>query len=655
MDLINDYLKIKSKISQDKENNSIFTYQIIKMNIEIELQCFQEADNTFTDIIRLKEPQIMPWPFLVRGAFLLGRIGKLYDAFLRWNIQASEIDCSNRLNYLFMKYIDIIGKNTTDTLGELITRVGDHSELKSIMYYLLTLSTDNKVLTEDYIKLGYNNCKYNFSLLYHAIEHDIPVEFFRWKDYLGMNVNDIGNIRCTRENKLSPGIEVCILGGGNTIGGSCYLIKATNLNIMIDMGVSFGSNDDLIPPDLGRLKEFGLDGLHDIDVFLLSHAHMDHSGAVLNLCDAGNHIKKYATAATCDLTYRLLHSSIKRQSDDYQTEKYKLDYCMAGFIHVEYRTPVILYIKGSRLKLEFFRAGHILGAASIYIEINDKSVFFTGDYCLENQHTVEGLDVPQNYKIDLLISESTYGSSENISTIPRIIQEQLFARYICKCMEEGKKILIPAFAVGRSQEIILILKDYFMKNYPKPFRIYIDGLVTDMCDIYTQYTGLRFIGKGIYNAGNNQGYSSKEEFIEKEVMEHCCCVIASSGMLKDESASSYYAEYFLQERNAVCVLTGYQDEDSVGYKLKKLNRGDDDQYININGKPVRVQCEVSQYYLSAHCQIIDIIKLVVDLNPGFVLLVHGEADEQGTHLSRLLGKLENIRVTQAYNNKSYFI
>ena len=152
---------------------------------------------------------------------------------------------------------------------------------------------------------------------------------------------------------------------------------------------------------------------------------------------------------------------------------------------MQFRKPQYLKKNNKTLKFEFFRAGHILGAAAIYLEVDGRGIFFTGDYCIENQKTVKGLDIPKNYAVELLISESTYGNCDALKKIPRYIQERKLAQFIHRKIVDNKRVLVPAFALGRSQEIVRILVDYCKEENIEPFRIYIDGLVTDICDIYS--------------------------------------------------------------------------------------------------------------------------------------------------------------------------
>ena len=138
-------------------------------------------------------------------------------------------------------------------------------------------------------------------------------------------------------------------------------------------------------------------------------------------------------------------------------------------------------------------------------------------------------------------------------------------------------------------------------------------------------------------------------------MTHNCCVIASSGMLNDESASSFYAESFLEDENSVCVLTGYQDEDSVGYRLKHLsNRREEQQYIQINHKIIKVRCEIEEYYLSAHCDMEDIIELTATLKPKNICLIHGEVKKnEKSKLFDILCSKQTLNVCQTYDGETY--
>ena len=123
------------------------------------------------------------------------------------------------------------------------------------------------------------------------------------------------------------GVEFSVLGGGNSIGGSCYLLKFRGFNILIDAGVSFGEKDELIYPDFDKLKDFGIKDLNDIDVFLLTHAHMDHSGALVQFYKKTGKVPMYATPETCNLIKSLFNSCSKK-NDDFSSENFELNTCL---------------------------------------------------------------------------------------------------------------------------------------------------------------------------------------------------------------------------------------------------------------------------------------------------------------------------------------
>lgn len=633
----------------------LFNLQVLKMNYEIILKNYNTAEETLDEILCFSHVKVCGSseiiPYIIRAGFLVGRMEEINTKFTEWEVNLKELQLDNDYNMLFINYLLI--KDTEISFSKLdkLIHSGNKKEVNSIAYYLKATASESTEDKEKYLKKAYEESNCNYSILKYAFENNICVDEGEKEKKEDRNKE---NIIADTKLKGEIGVELSVLGGGNSIGGSCYLLKFRGFNILIDAGVSFGEKDELVYPDFDKLKDFGIKDLNDIDVFLLTHAHMDHSGALVQFYKKSGMVPMYATPETCNLITSLFNSCSKR-NDDFSSVNFELNTCLRAVRKLQFRKPEYLEKNNKTLKFEFFRAGHILGAAAIYLEVDGRGIFFTGDYCLENQKTVKGLDIPKNYSIELLISESTYGNCDALKKIPRYIQEKKLAQFIHGKIKEDKRVLVPAFALGRSQEIVRILADYCKEENIEPFRIYIDGLITDICDIYSKYTGISFKDRGILHANSNQGYSDKYEFIEKEVMTHSCCVIASSGMLNDESASSFYAESFLEDENSVCVLTGYQDEDSVGCRLKDLsNRREEQQYIQINHKIVKVRCDIEEYYLSAHCDMEDIIELTDTLKPKHICLIHGEVKKnEKSKLFDILWSKQNLNVCQTYDGEIY--
>src|SRR3712207_4634753 len=265
-------------------------------------------------------------------------------------------------------------------------------------------------------------------------------------------------------------------------------------------------------------------------------------------------------------------------------------------------------------------------------------------YCLYDQATVKGMDIPKNYKIDLLITENTYGNKVNSSLTSRNYEKQKFIYIVTDALENGNKVLIPAFSIGRSQEIISMLKDEL--NAFDNERLYIDGMVMRTNKIYEKFFNINLKGNNIYTFKDGM-YDTKSEFINQEVLNNKSCVVASSGMLQKGSTVIEYAINFLKRKDCVCILTGYQAEDTIGNSLKTQMNIDEDRYISINGELINIQCQLEEAKLSAHCTIEEILTLILKIKPKKVLLVHGSTKGNQSYIYKTLSQRNDIHVIQS--------
>lgn len=267
-------------------------------------------------------------------------------------------------------------------------------------------------------------------------------------------------------------MEIVFLGGAKEVGASCVLIKAGGKNILLDSGIRM-KEDKL--PNLQLLRELG-----GADVCLISHAHLDHIGSLPLIAREYPHIFFYTNQPTKDLIKVLLYDSLKimdAKEDEIPIYAEKnvedlLDRTITYGFNYTFEP-----LEG--IKVTFFPAGHILGASMIFIQTQEGSVLYTGDFSTDKQLTVDKASIPK-IRPDVVICESTYG--DRLHTNRNYEEERLF-NSIYEFISKGGKVLIPAFAIGRAQEIILILRNY-MKKKKVEFNVFIDGMVREVIRVY---------------------------------------------------------------------------------------------------------------------------------------------------------------------------
>lgn len=427
-------------------------------------------------------------------------------------------------------------------------------------------------------------------------------------------------------------MKLHFLGGADEVGASCTLIEIEGRRILVDAGIRMGAAQGSQLPNFSVLDDVGMP-----DEVLITHAHTDHTGALPVLVNSlPADVKVYSTPATQAITRVLLSDAVKLMAQDRDGElplypPEAADAALGCMVDVPWLATVP--ICGGALTATWIPAGHILGAALIYIEGVSESVLMTGDVSVANQLTIPGMVVPQ-CRPDVMVMESTYGNRQHAD---RGQQEAALALRVAEVVEAGGKVLVPAFAVGRAQEVILILARAMRRKQIPEFPVFVDGMVRSVNAVYSafgddlapQVRRRAERDEDIFYSDTVGAVSSPAD--RRRVLSGPpCCIVASSGMLVG-GASSFYAERLAGDAANLIAITGYQDEESPGRALLDLMQARDpeERVLMLNGQRVRVACQVEPYSLSAHADGGELTGLVQRLKPRTCFLVHGDADARG--------------------------
>ena len=373
------------------------------------------------------------------------------------------------------------------------------------------------------------------------------------------------------------------LGGCREVGRSAILVDT----VMLDYGLK-PSN----PP------EFPMNGVTPKSV-IISHAHLDHVGVAPNLIDYDPKI--YMTPPTLDLSDVLLKDSMKvMRNPPYTIRQFRQ--FESNVIEVDYEEP--FYIDGWEVTL--FNAGHIPGSASVHLS-KDVNVLYTGDIKLEETRLLEQAytDFPET---DILIVESTYFGIEHPD---RKELEKAFVESILETLDNKGHAIIPAFAVGRTQEVLMILERYGITPY-------VDGMGRDVCSLIERYPDYIKSVKALRRAIKNA--IPVERGMRERILEEPSVIVTTAGMLNGGPALYYISKLYNDEKSKI-LLTGYQVEGTNGHMA--LNNG----IIDLGNRIVKLKMKVEQYDFSAHAddrQLKELVKKVVDRGAEVVFTVHGE-------------------------------
>lgn len=429
-------------------------------------------------------------------------------------------------------------------------------------------------------------------------------------------------------------MNITFLGGGSEIGASSAMVELGAARLLVDCGLRMTGD--------ARLPDFGLlttGQFSDIAGMILTHAHLDHSGALPVFHQHFPQVPIYATAPTCALVEVLLRDSLNiarsKLESDGELPLYPptaVESLLQHLTPVPFGSPTPIGHSGATVT--WFPAGHILGAASVGIEGVEQGrtvrVLFSGDIAVADQLTVPGMLATPGFQPDVLVIESTYG---NRLHSPRHLEEQRLLEMITDTIAAQGKLLIPAFAIGRAQEVTLILlREMRNKRLPR-FPVYLDGMVKTVCGVYSNFPAhqtpysRRLIerhGNPFFNVIDEVQPVTSPKEREGILQGPPACIIASSGMLTGGASVTYAQGLVSEERNGI-ALTGYQDEESPGRRLLELADGATET-VMLGGRAVPVRCRVSKYALSAHADANELARLIDALNPREVVLVHGDSE-----------------------------
>jgi KH/beta-lactamase-domain protein len=415
-------------------------------------------------------------------------------------------------------------------------------------------------------------------------------------------------------------IRLTCLGGYREVGRSCSLLQTPQSRILLDCGIALGAMQKPFP--YLEAPEFNINAL---DGVIVSHAHLDHSGLVPWLYAMGYRGPVYCTRPTRD-TMTLLQLDYvgicAREGVRTPYTSKDIEEMIKHCVPLEYGevtdiTPDI------RLTLE--NAGHLLGSSTVHLHIGEGlyNILYTSD--LKYQPTVLFEPASTTYaRVECLIIESTYGTEE----LPSHREgESFLIQKIKECIARGGRVLVPSFAVGRSQDVIAILTS---SDIDCP--IYLDGMVWDATAIHTAYPEFlsRTMQTKILHKGENPFTDPRLKGIgsqaERETVLHSaspCVIIATSGMLTGGPALSYLKELAPDPKNML-VFVGYQAEGTIGRRIQKGWK-----YIPIegNGRDLELKLEiVTVEGLSGHSDHTELLNFVRTIpTPRKIVVQHGES------------------------------
>lgn len=453
-------------------------------------------------------------------------------------------------------------------------------------------------------------------------------------------------------------LTITSFGAANDVGKSAFLLESDGRKILLDAGLQLNPKRTKLP----SRGPIGVDEIADeLTAVVLSHAHLDHSGYIPALYEQGYEGPIYATKPTVPLTKVLWRDHLKIEGQIHYSKNSFLK-ASKSFKGCNYESQVRV---ADGVTIEFLDAGHILGSASILVDFDGTLIYYSGDINDQVTPFHRPADTP-NEPVDVMLVESTNGSRN----LPKRRKAQ---RHLIQAIEDSKKAhkkaLIPSFALGRSQEVLMyLIKHYGTELYSH--KLYVDGMINTMNDIYAKYFtrswvsdyALDFLSdRGLDSPFDFDGYKKvSKEHLNKNINNYRSDIIQSkksniilttSGMLEGGPILSY-----LNDQNTagnLLAFVGYQVEGTVGHDI--LHGEKRIEYETPWGTPQKfsINNKIERIGFSGHASQEGLKEFVLNSQPDKVFTIHGDLENQ-----RIFGSLlqeENLDVSHFTLEESYTI
>ncbi len=429
-------------------------------------------------------------------------------------------------------------------------------------------------------------------------------------------------------------MEFCFFGGAREVGRLAVGFKAKK-RILLDCGIKLGQRVEYPLPELYDF--FGKQ--EEVDVFV-THAHLDHCGFLPHMIKK-KRLRIHTTKPTRDLMGVLLADYLRLQKlreEEVSFDSDDVQKTLSSVVMHNYGP-----LRDTPYHTSAHNAGHILGSAMFLFRIGRKRVLFTGDICSRNTRILDGAE--HGLKADVLICESTY-AHENLPNTKDEIKKLI--KIINETIAQGGHVLIPSFAVGRAQEILLTLDDYMRSGALEKVPIFIDGMVGKAMRIYRQ--NVIFASDRIKMrilTSDDDPFKSKFFHVprnkeRKDVFRQPAIIVSTSGMLVGGPSVFYLEKLAKDERNTL-IIVGYQAEGTIGRTLLEGERK-----VMLGEEEIEVKMRVEQVRVSGHADRNELVRFIKSIRGlKSVFLVHGERSEE------LLDTLGEYEVFIPKNGESY--
>ncbi|HXV46013.1 MAG TPA: beta-CASP ribonuclease aCPSF1 [Nitrososphaera sp.] len=434
------------------------------------------------------------------------------------------------------------------------------------------------------------------------------------------------------------------LGGVKQVGRSCFIVVTPESKVMLDCGINPGemSGLDAYP----RLDWFNFD-LDDLDAVVIGHAHIDHQGFLPALFKYGYRGPVYCTEPTLPLMTLLQMDSVKIANSNGTYLPYEardVNEVIKHCITLPYGKPTDI---SPDITITLNNAGHIMGSATVHLNISGAhNILYSGDYKYAKTQLLDSA-VSMYPRVETLITESTYGNTTDVMPDQQMVYRS-FSESINKTLTEGGKVLIPVPAVGRAQEIMLVMAKEMKEGRLVESPIYIEGMISEASAIhmsYAHYLGSevrRSVSQGI-NPFQSEYFTVISGGKREDVLndENPGIVMATSGMLEGGPSVEYFKELAPNPKNKI-MFVSYQINGTLGRRvldgaMSEVSMMDRTGKVKV--VPVRSQTQKIDGF-SGHSDFNQIMNFVSRVKPKRVLVNHGEKSKSENVASAIYSRLK---------------
>ena len=449
------------------------------------------------------------------------------------------------------------------------------------------------------------------------------------------------------QSRLANKEEVTLycLGGVKQVGRSCFIVVTRESKIMLDCGINPGETSGLNA--YPRLDWFDFD-LDDLDAVVISHAHIDHQGFLPTLFKFGYKGPIYCTEPTLPLMNLLQMDSVKISKSNGTFLSYEsrdVNEVIKHCITLPYGKPTDI---SPDTTISLNNAGHIMGSATVHLNIaGAHNILYSGDYKYAKTQLLDSA-LSVYPRVETLITESTYGNTTDIMPDQSTVYRN-FTDSINQTLIEGGKVLIPVPAVGRAQEIMLIIDKEMREGHLIECPIYIEGMISEASAIhmsYAHYLGYevrKSVSQGINPFQSEyftviNGHGKREEVFDDE---NAAIIMATSGMLEGGPSVEYFKEIAPSPNNKI-LFVSYQINGTLGRRVLDGTMNEVSM-LDKNGKlkvvPVRCHTQKMDGF-SGHSDFNQIMSFVAKIRPKRVLVNHGERSKSENVASAIYSRLK---------------